>query len=51
MSANDDSVVCLAGNSRDDRVLLPGVGEALGVDVLSCTGVLDYRVDLFQDPV
>jgi hypothetical protein len=51
MRANDDSLVGLARNSRDDGVLLPSMGEALSRDSILSTSVLDDAVDLLKDPV
>lgn len=51
VSANDDGLVGLAGDGGDDRVLLPGMGEALGEDGGVGSSLLDDAVDLLEDPV
>lgn len=50
MGANNNRGVCLAGNSRDYRALLPRVRERLRVDIVG-TRLLDDVLDLFQEPL
>lgn len=47
---DDDGAIRLARDGNNDRALLPGVGEGLGIDMLVSAGVLDDGIQLSQKP-